>query len=126
MYCASHHSNKNQIYNVNQFTSKQNFFQLRNLNQYVPERQVKSVDPNIEAQYKFGNRNRGIKMVHWNAGSAHLENKFVEVESAIRDIHPHIFGISEANFIKNHDITEVQVEDYDLITLNNPKKSLQS
>ena len=127
MYCASNHSGNNKIYNVNQYTSKQNLFQQRNLNKYVPERLIKSVDPNFEAHYKFGNRNRGIKMIHWNAGSAHLENKFVEVESTIRDMRPHIFGISEANFKKNHDINRVQLEDYDLITcktLNNPNLNI--
>ena len=40
---------------------------------------------NFYARYTYGNRsNRGIKLSHWNAGSAFLEN-------------PHLFGISEAN-----------------------------
>ena len=58
MYCASNYSRKNQIYNVSQYTSKPNLFQQRNPNKYVPERLIKSVDPNIEAHYKFGKRNR--------------------------------------------------------------------
>ena len=33
-------------------------------------------DSNFYARYTYGNRsNRGIRLSHWNAGSAHLENK---------------------------------------------------
>ena len=63
-----------------------------------------------------GNRcNRSIKMAHWNAGSAHLHNKMDELESVIAEHHPHILGISEANFRKDHSLEEVQIENYDLV-----------
>ena len=38
-----------------------------------------------------GNRsNRGIKLAHWNAGSAHLHNKMDEIEQVVADLHPHV------------------------------------
>ena len=49
----------------------------------------------------YGNRaNRGIKLAHWNAGSAHLGNKMVELQQVVAGLHPHVLGISEANFKK--------------------------
>ena len=45
-----------------------------------------------------GNRqNRGIKLAHWNTGSAYLHNKIHEIEQAVSETHPHVLGISEAN-----------------------------
>ena len=70
-----------------------------------------------------GNRvNRGIKLAHWNAGSAYLCNKMNELEQVVGGLHPHVLGISEANFRKNHQLEDVQIEGYDLIlskTINN-------
>ena len=38
-----------------------------------------------------GNRqNRGIKLAHWNAGSAHLVNKMHEIEQVVSDNHPQV------------------------------------
>ena len=63
-----------------------------------------------------GNReNRGLKLAHWNAGSAHLVNKMDEIEQVIADHSPHLFGISESNLKSSHDIRVVQLQDYDLI-----------
>ena len=63
-----------------------------------------------------GNRaNRGIKLAHWNAGSAHLCNKMNELEQVVSGLHPHVLGISEANFKLGHDLDDVQLKDYDLI-----------
>ena len=76
-------------------------------------------DSNSYARYTYGNRgNRGIKLSHWNAGSAHLENKTVDIESLISDHHPHLLGISEANLHKDHCIDNCKIQDYDLITCN--------
>ena len=62
-----------------------------------------------------GNRqNRGIKIAHWNAGSAHLKNKMNEIEYAVSEYHPHLLGISEANLKRGHDIEDVQLQEYDL------------
>ena len=56
---------------------------------------------NFYARYTYGNRsNRGIKLGHWNAGSAFLENKINDIENVIATHHPHLFGISEANLHK--------------------------
>ena len=80
-------------------------------------------DSNFYARYTYGNRaNRGIKLSHWNAGSAYLENKKIEIENVIADHHPHLLGISEANLHKNHNIDNCKIEDYDIFTcktLNN-------
>ena len=74
-------------------------------------------DSNFYARYTYGNRsNRGIKLSHWNAGSAFLENKTNEIENVISDHHPHLLGISEANLHKEHCIDNCSIEDYDLIT----------
>ena len=79
---------------------------------------------NFYARYTYGNRsNRGIKLSHWNAGNAHLENKINEIENTIGNHHPHILGISEAN-LHNHQRKEnCDIEDYSLITcktIDNP------
>ena len=63
-----------------------------------------------------GNRqNKGIKLAHWNAGSAHLANKMGEIEQLVSTNSPHILGISEANFKRFHDIEDVQLPEYNLI-----------
>jgi hypothetical protein len=63
-----------------------------------------------------GNRaNRGIKLAHWNAGSAHLCNKMTELEQVVAGLHPHVLRISEANFKRGHTLEDVQMEDYDLL-----------
>ena len=82
------------------------------------------------ARATTGNRqNRGIKLAHWNAGSAHLVNKMHEIEQVVSSNHPHVLGISEANFKRGHDVDEVQLQDYDLIqckTLDNDSLQLSS
>ena len=56
-----------------------------------------------------GNRsNRGIKLAHWNAGSAHLHNKMDELEQVV-------LGVSEANFKLGHSLDDVQLQEYDLV-----------
>ena len=68
------------------------------------------------AKATTGNRsNRGIKIAHWNAGSAHLHNKMDDLESVIADFKPHILGVSEANFKREHSLDEVQIKDYELV-----------
>ena len=79
--------------------------------------ETKMMDRNLYARYTYGNRtNRGIKLSHWNAGSAFLENKIHEVEQVSDSYHPHIFGVSAANLNINHDLNNVQIDNYDLIT----------
>ena len=76
-------------------------------------------DSNLYARYTYGNRNsKGIKLCHWNAGSAHLENKTSEIEKLVADYSPHILGISEANLHKKHGMDNCKIADYDLITSN--------
>ena len=84
---------------------------------------LSSKERNKLARAITGNRaNRGIKIAHWNMGSAHLHNKMLELEQVVSDVHPHVLGISEANFKVGHDLDNVQIQDYDLIlskTINN-------
>ena len=79
---------------------------------------------NFYARYTNGNRQaRGIKIAHFNKGPGHLSTKVNEIENAISGFHPHIFGISEANLFKHHDLQDVQIPDYNLHTcptLSNP------
>ena len=52
--------------------------------------------------------------MHWNPGSKHLHNKKENIESVINGYKPHILGISESNFLKHHDINDVQIDNYKL------------
>ena len=71
-----------------------------------------------------GNRaSKGIKMAHWNLGSAELQNKMCEIEAVVGQIKPGIFGISEANLSRSTDLSKVQLNGYKLLTaktLQNP------
>ena len=79
---------------------------------------------NFLGRYKYGNkRNSGIKLCHWNKGSAYLENKKDELETIIGGYQPHVFGVSEANFKSQHDRENVEIEHYNIYfskTLDNP------
>ena len=91
-----------------------NIFRKSSSEYYIP---VQVVDYNFIARYTNGNRtNRGIKLCHWNAGNSHLRNKMDSIENVVKKYSPHIIGISEANLLKNHDISEVQIAEYELIT----------
>ena len=65
-----------------------------------------------------------VHRMHGFAGPAHLPNKLDQVEQVISCYSPHIFGISEANLFAKHNINEVQMKDYELITaktMENPR-----
>ena len=52
-----------------------------------------------------------------------MENKIEELETLIQDENPLILGISESNLFGNHDISNVKIKNYDLITadtMSNP------
>ena len=61
-------------------------------------------------------KNQGIRISHFNKGGSYLGNRVHEIENVINNHHPHILGISEANFFKDHDVDEVQIENYSLVT----------
>ena len=83
-----------------------------------------SMVSNFQSRYLYGNRkNQGIKICHWNKGGSYLQNKMPELRNIVSGLHPHIFGVSEANLFQHHDQALVQLEDYDLHlpqTLSNP------
>ena len=64
---------------------------------------------------------KGIKIAHWNLGSANLENKMSELEIAVKCVKPAIFGVSEANLHHTTDLSLVQLPGYKLITANTLK-----
>ena len=72
-----------------------------------------------------GNRaSRGIKLSHWNLGSASLQNKISEIEVAVSRMKPSVLGISEANLHYTTDLSTVQLPGYTLFTaktLKNPQ-----
>ena len=70
-----------------------------------------------------GQRGKGIKIVAWNKGNSLLQNKHSEIQTIIASHHPHILGLSEANYMMNTDPRTVQHDDYILHTaptLDNP------
>ena len=80
-------------------------------------------DYNFLARYKHGNRNKGIKICHWNIGGGFLKNKLNTIEALIADYEPHILGISEASFSTDHNLEDVQIQNYKVFfanTLHNP------
>ena len=83
------------------------------------------IDWNFLARYTHGNRrHHGIRILHWNKGPSHLENKKNEIQAIVNKYHPHILGLSEANFHSYHDRDKVQLPDYTLHTcptLDNPE-----
>ena len=83
-----------------------------------------SMITNFHSRYLYGNKkNQGLKICHWNKGGSHLTNKIPELKNIVGGLHPHIFGVSEANLLHHHDQALVQLEDYNLHlpqTLSNP------
>ena len=61
-----------------------------------------------------GQRGRGITCVYWNKGPSHLINKQLDIHDIIKDHQPHILGLGEANFRKDHDIDAAQIPGYNL------------
>ena len=79
---------------------------------------------NFWARYINGNRNKGIKLCHWNIGGGYLCNKMETIETLIADYSPHILGISEASFWSHHNLEDVKIPEYKLFlanTLHNPR-----
>ena len=59
-------------------------------------------------------RGKGITCIYWNKGSSFLHNKIHDIEDIIESHKPHVFGLGEANFHDDHDISHVQIKDYNL------------
>ena len=56
--------------------------------------------------------------LHWNSGSAYLENKMDHIRDIIGRYKPVILGISEANLRSGIDILEARVNGYEILHLN--------
>ena len=72
-----------------------------------------------------GNRKKnGIQICYFNKGNSLLHNRILKVENIISQYRPHVLGISELNFFKEHNYDDVQIANYKLITaktLENPE-----
>ena len=44
-------------------------------------------------------KNSSLKLLHWNKGPSYLHNKIDHVKYIMDEHKPHIFSLSEANFI---------------------------
>ena len=77
------------------------------------------IDHNFLAKYRNGNRNKGgLKIMHWNAGGGFLKHKLPEIESVIAKYKPHLFGISESCFKKDHDLNQIKIDEYEVFLAN--------
>ena len=91
---------------------------------------VSGKDRNFYARMTYGNRaqrGHGIKIMHWNKGPSFLQNKHDEIATIIGGHKPHVLGLSEANLKRDHDLTLVQHEDYNLHTcpsIDNPQLNI--
>ena len=63
------------------------------------------------------NGNTSKKFIHWNGGSAFLENKMEYVEELIYEHEPVVLAISEANLRESTEVSCVRIENYNLLTL---------
>ena len=73
------------------------------------------VDVNFLARYCYGNKSRsGIKIMHWNAEGGFLQSKKGDIENIVAKFKPHVFGISESLFKKEHDLNDIRIPDYEV------------
>ena len=76
-----------------------------NLSKLISNKEIKSYN---------GNKNKSIKIVHWNKGNSQLTNKMQEIRNIAACHNPLVIGISEANFNINYDKSQVQISNYEL------------
>ena len=82
---------------------------------------VKKNMSNKAYHIKYGNRARGqrargIKIISWNKGSAHLINRIEVIKQLTVDYKPHILALQEAEISQDTDITKLQIQGYHLYT----------
>ena len=61
-----------------------------------------------------GYRGKGINCLYWNKGPTFLGNKQSDIETIIKDHNPHVLGLGEANFLREHNLDAVKQNGYDL------------
>ena len=61
-----------------------------------------------------GQRGRGMNCVYWNKGNSLLKNKMQDIKVIVRDHHPHIFGLGEANLKREHDLDDIKIDGYNV------------
>ena len=78
---------------------------------------VSSSDRNKTAHITHGNtgqRGKGVTCLYWNKGPSFLSNKMLDIATIIEEHKPHVLGLGEANFRHDHDVEDVQLQDYTL------------
>ena len=68
-------------------------------------------------------KNKNIKLLHWNEGSALWKNKIFEINNAIKNEKPDIFNICEANINLNDNLFSNDYNDYKLETTKQASKT---
>ena len=71
---------------------------------------------------KNGNRNTGIKIIHWNLGAKRWENKRDEIELLLAEMKPELCYITEANLHKGLEDHETNIPDHYLVYPNTMNK----
>ena len=66
---------------------------------------------------KITNGNVSKRFLHWNGGSAYLENKLDKLESLIAEEQPLVLAVSEANWRQETDVISVNLENYTCLAL---------
>ena len=121
---SNNHSNRHYYPMVINSSSLSSRFIKPGLSTFISIGHILKNNPNFHARYTNGNkRQHGIRIAHFNKGPAHLHNRVQEIEGIIQDHHPHLLGLSEANFFHTHDLNDARIQDYDIftsLTLTNP------
>ena len=100
---------------------------LEQMSEPVEPHSLSRKQRNKLANSRYGNKQVGIKLAHWNAGGKLMENKMNEIESLVSALHPECLGISESNLKSCQDMTKVQLPGYQLFTsktINNPELNI--
>ena len=68
-----------------------------------------------------------MTLVYWNKGPSFLCNKQLDIESIVERHKPHVLGLGEANIREDHNLQDLQLQDYTLhidSSITNPSLGL--
>ena len=71
---------------------------------------------NFQSKYINGNKinKNGLRVCHWNKSHSKMQSRMAEIKNIVHLYKPHLFGVSEANFLKNEDISSISLQDYNI------------
>ena len=94
--------------------------------------QIRAVGNNKMAHIVEGNKvstKKVLNIMHWNKGPSFLQNKVNDINYKLDKYRPHIFSLSEANFIinrDNEDLNFLHEYNYEIVNgVDNVKMSRQ-